>query len=468
MINKALSGMAPLAKQVARQGGARAVSSVSYLNSPTLNTYAQGHGRLSSFIQSARDAVESSGVFKPLLVGVDQQSLRHNVQTLSDKAEGRALCAILKGDAEGHGIEHVAPTIEPHVHSFGVVDNWEAQALRQVITDPNKPIMRVKLATDMEMADAVANGLKIGESAGSVERCQALNEICAPHNVVGDVHLVIDSTRLGRNGFPTDNFGKLVQSVEKILRLKHVAIKSIYSHFPDATQVQSRDPNDQTVAQARRFLHEASELKSIIERETGAAPMLHLFASAGHDQSMKILSEEDAKLLDLDRVGRSLYGGRSHNQQNLDDLQQCMHVMMFVSEVFHRPEGATIGYDSLYTVTNAQGEHFANLGAGWYNVGKLEKGLGEVSSDRAGYVSNLSGGQHPFAGKVSMNIATIQGEDASGRLLMPNEPVFLTTDGLAPHLVGPTIDEISSRQGVSQDYVSSQFAARNNVLRFKF
>ncbi len=107
-------------------------------------------------------------MLKPLLVGIDLQALEHNAAAISERLGSTRLCAVLKGDAYGHGIDNVTASLLKYCSHFAVVDNDEALQLRRRAKD--SVVLRLRPGAPHEIAEAVELGLRVRETSDLLAR----------------------------------------------------------------------------------------------------------------------------------------------------------------------------------------------------------------------------------------------------------------------------------------------------------
>ena len=121
-------------------------------------------------------------------VTVDLRELERNARVLRGVISRDAkVCAVVKNNAFGHGVGEVSRAVGKHVDMFGVVDNWEAQAIRDA--GVNHPILRVRCASPGEVASAPPG---VQEPIGSLEGAQLASDIGRARGFPVAVHLFVN------------------------------------------------------------------------------------------------------------------------------------------------------------------------------------------------------------------------------------------------------------------------------------
>jgi alanine racemase len=87
---------------------------------------------------------------------IDLSAFSHNLETLKTKLgpNGPKICAIMKADAYGHGIDLLVPAaVAASIPCLGIASNEEARVARE--KGFKGQLMRVRTATAEEMEDAL-------------------------------------------------------------------------------------------------------------------------------------------------------------------------------------------------------------------------------------------------------------------------------------------------------------------------
>lgn len=417
------------------------------------------------FLDKAGRCVAIQGP-KSLLVGIDGEALRHNYSLISQRIAGRSVCAVLKSDAYGHGIENVVPHLDDLCDRYAVADNFEAAKVLKHSRRKNE-IYRLKIANPIEIELSIKDNLNIIEMVGSIEKATEINEISKKHNKNTEIQISLDSAGLGRNGFPIADFNDLLERIKVISELPHVRIQSITCHFPRQGSCIPEKSDDETILGAKSFLGHAALLKDFLAARNGTHALVHLLSSASSVALEQVLCEKEKAMLAFDRIGNSLYGCASSRIHVERGTRQVMTVMSFVSDTINRPSGSTVGYERHYKVERPGGERIALIGAGWYSLGREYRGLGQTED--AVHVVNSYGGRHPVVGRQSMNIITVRAEDAFGRVLKSGDPVFITAGQAFCEIDAPSIALLSERMnGCQNEHITSIIGNSPASARFWF
>lgn len=376
---------------------------------------------------------------------VDRAALEHNIRFVKERIAPRKLCAVVKGDAYGVGLEIAAKVFAEHTDMFCISDNREAAKLRALGME--HPIVRIRLASPSEVEASVRAGLELQEFLGSLAMAKRYDEIVAqygkPEEKLG-VHVVLNSTGMGRNGFPMgEQAEETLAQMAELAALPHLDVVAITAHLPGAY----KDDFGPTLAKARRFLEDARRVNDVLA-EAGHAPIWHLSNSAASTR----LPQEIHDHLQMDRVGGQLYGMKNFGAEDLSLTREPVTVIGHVATVHNRMQGDTLGYGSTAQVP-LDDFKVANIGVGWQN-------LPRQLSNR-GFVVDAGGYTHPILGKLSMNTTVVAAAGEGGSVLKQGDPVVL----LSP--LGPTIDEVAEMIGQPPSYVTMSIS-KSNVLKFAY
>ncbi|AZL61470.1 hypothetical protein EI545_21185 (plasmid) [Tabrizicola piscis] len=408
---------------------------------------------------------DCSNMSAGLLVGIDQSALVHNFKTVQQRVAPRQVCAVLKSDAYGHGIDNVVSAIAPACALYSVTETWEARRVRALAGDHAR-IFRMKIATSSELRDAIQHRLGVVEMAGSLGKARELSEVSRSLGVDTAVQLILDVAGLGRNGLPISSDANIAKDLDYLLGLPNLKIASIGAHIPNPDDCVPTDCDNVVVRAARRFLRLAGGLADHIAASGRDRPALDLFSSASSVALDRTLTRVERETLSFDRIGTSLYGNAASDAFQETGLRQVMHAFAPVCDVFRRPQGATIGYCEHYRVGDL-GEDIALLGIGWQTLGREFQGVGMSLTPT--FVKNLYNGTHFLVGRQSMNIITLRARDETGRTLIAGDLVGVLSSPEFAGLTGIDTASLSARMGDCQpEYITHLIGRSAASVRFSF
>lgn len=312
---------------------------------------------------------------------VNLGAIERNCRTLSERARGARLCAVVKADGYGHGALPVArAALEAGATWLGSCSLAEALALRDAgITAPILSWLDIvgenavgENAVGEDYGPGVAANVDL--SASSVRELGAIVDAGRRARRVPRVHLKID-TGLARNGCPAPLWPDLVDAAAKAQADGHAEIVAVWSHLACADE-----PGHPSIdAQAQRF-HQAYDISTA----AGLRPTRHLANSAA------TLDRPDLHF-DLVRVGIAMYGLNPLPYQ--EDLHPVMTFRSSVALTKRIPAGESVSYGQTWTA--GRDTNLALVPAGYADgVPRLLSGRMDVW---------LAGRRRPVVGRVCMD-----------------------------------------------------------------
>ena len=269
---------------------------------------------------------------------IDLDALEHNVRRLKELIGDRALIAVIKADAYGHGAYPVARSaIAAGADLLGVVHVNEALELRADGIDA--PLMAWLHTPSTDFEAALQEKIRLGVSGWDLEAVAAAAERAGERAIV---HLKAD-TGLGRNGATASDWPALVARAASLEESGLIAVEGIFSHLAVADEptraetAQQLDTLDAFVAQAR---------------EAGLDPkIVHLANSpATLTASLDDWGTEERMLGDGVRCGLALYGLSPLPEVTAEELglKPVMTVGSYIAAVKEVPAGQGVSYGLRY------------------------------------------------------------------------------------------------------------------------
>jgi alanine racemase len=222
---------------------------------------------------------------RPTYLEVNLPQLRKNLEAIRAHVVPSKVMLMVKANAYGHGVDGVAPFIEPYVDYLGVALVEEGIHLREL--GIRKPILvaggilpeQIPLFLEYDLIMTVS----------SPELLAAADSAAEAANVKLTVHLKIDTgmERVGVHYYEADAF------LEQSLKCKHVLIEGIYTHFAN-----SEDPE---LTHARQQLDRFQEVLHFYEKRSLPTPIRHTANSAA-------ILQFPESYMDLVRPGVMFYG----------------------------------------------------------------------------------------------------------------------------------------------------------------
>ncbi len=311
--------------------------------------------------------------FKRTWAEIDLSAIAENFNTVRRQAGERVqVMAVVKADAYGHGVRHVAPYLqELGADQFGVSCLQEAVELRELgIT---KPILILGYTPATHFTVLAEHG--ISQTVFSLEDAEALSKVGQQLGTPIRVHAKLD-TGMGRIGFDAFDAKKAVREVAAVAKLPGITLEGLFTHF----SVADTDGEEvYTESQLQRFIAVRDLLK-----EQGICPLCHAANSAA-------VFLDPAYHLDMVRAGIVLYGLEPGGRKN--PYRPAMTIKTLVAFVKDLPAGRDISYGRRYTTQKPV--KVATLTAGYAD------GYPRTLS-KGGYVL-INGAVAPILGTVCMD-----------------------------------------------------------------
>jgi len=223
---------------------------------------------------------------RPTYLEVNLPQLRKNVEAIRAHVQPAKVMPMIKANAYGHGVDGVAPFLEPYVDYFGVAVLEEGIHLRELrIT---KPILVAGGILPEQVPLFAEHDLTL--TGSSIELLDAAEDISRSSGKRIKIHLKIDTgmERVGVHEYEAEPF------IEHSLKLKHVDIEGIYTHFANS--------EDADLVHARLQLERFQEVLNIYDKRSVPHPPLRHMAN-----SAAILQFPES-YFDLVRPGLITYG----------------------------------------------------------------------------------------------------------------------------------------------------------------
>ena len=305
-------------------------------------------------------------------VEINLQVLRRNVEAIKGAFPDRVeQVFVVKADAYGHGLSHVAQAAyEAGARWFAVVNMPEALYIREKLPDVDIVILGVCSPEDVEtlhekrlipIVANLAHGLTIAEKAREL-------------GLTLPVHLKVDSG-MGRLGVLAE---EVPNALATLIDAGGLEFAGICSHFAQV------EPADTLSADAQAQLF--AEAADCMEKELGREVFKYLSSS----RAAFLFRQWD---FDGVRPGIVLYGYGTALEDGRFKTRPVLQWKTRVAQVKRLPTGYPVGYYG--THVTGQDTHIATIAVGYadgYNRALSNKG--EVL---------IGGRRYPVVGRVSMN-----------------------------------------------------------------
>ena len=222
---------------------------------------------------------------RPTFLEVNLPQLRKNIDAIRAHVTPAKLMAMVKANAYGHGVDGVAPFIEPYIDYFGVAILEEGIHLRELgIT---RPILVAGGALPEQIPSFIKYDLIL--TASSPELLASADAAAASAQKKLIAHLKIDTgmERIGVHYYDAESF------LEQSLKCKNVEIEGIYTHLANSEE---RD-----LKHARLQLERFLDVLQFYEKRSLSMPIRHIANSGA------VLQFAESHL-DMVRPGLMLYG----------------------------------------------------------------------------------------------------------------------------------------------------------------
>ncbi len=260
---------------------------------------------------------------------IDTDALIHNFNIIKQTAK-TPICAVVKANAYGHGVDIVAPILQKAGADFFAVSNIEeAVELRELgIT---KPILILGY-TPCEFTKELSR-YDISQCVYSLEYANELSKEALKYNLQIKIHLKLD-TGMSRIGFDCrdDNLCGINDTISAA-HLDGFIIEGVFTHFAVADR-NERQEDGFTAEQYNRFCKAVDILKS-----NGIDPEYK------HCCNSAALCLDSDKHIDMCRAGIILYGLTPSSDLELpQDFKPVMSFKSVVSQVKNIRCGDTVSY----------------------------------------------------------------------------------------------------------------------------
>lgn len=163
---------------------------------------------------------------RPAFLEVHLPQLKKNLEAIRAHAAPSLVMPMVKANAYGHGVDGVAPYIEPYVDYFGVALPEEGIHLRKLgIT---RPILVAGGTLPEQVPLFLEHNLIL--TGSSIELLNAAEEVARAAGKRIKTHLKIDTgmERVGAREYEAESL------IDRSLRLTHVDVEGIYTHLANS------------------------------------------------------------------------------------------------------------------------------------------------------------------------------------------------------------------------------------------
>jgi len=344
---------------------------------------------------------------------IDAAAFEHNIAEVSSilGAGGAQLCAIMKADAYGNGLDLLMPSVlKNKIAAIGFTSNEEARVAREM--GFKGKLIRVRTGTLDEIEDAFAFRVEelVGNPAAAARIARAWRRKSATQSL--PIHLCLNADGMSRNGVELKTeYGK--KDAVAILQTAGLKIVGLMTHYPT-------EDKDDILRQLARFDQDTDWLKA---NGLPSGPLVrhtaNTFATLHHSQTR----------LDMVRVGGALYGDTSADF--LARFRPTITLKSRVAAVNHFPADETVAYDRTYRLTRES--FLANIPIG-YSDG-FRRSLSHANQPDFPHEGKnntqvlIGGRRYPIVGRVTMNTLMVDVTGDQDRINLNDEVVLFGRQG---------------------------------------
>ncbi len=344
-----------------------------------------------------------------LTAEISAQAIRGNLQLIRDHiAPGVKICAVVKADCYGHGLELLVGLISEKADCLGIATAQEAILLRDLGYE--RPILMLLPASawinGKELSEALEYVIRenVTLTVASTAELDMISKAAERVRADAMVHMKIDSG-MTRGGTLPGNAPDLVAYIK---HLPNVKLTGMYTHFAVA------DEADKSFT-----LNQLAQFKAAVDSCGGHGGLtLHAANSAA-------TLDVPQTHLDMVRPGIAIYGYHPSDEiRNRLPLQPCMRLTSRLIQVKDVLAGSSCGYGLTYTFRRDGRMGIVPIGYG--------DGYFRSFSNRA--TMRVCGVDVPIRGRVSMDQVIVDLTDVP-QARLGEEVEIISPDRNAPHSV---------------------------------
>ena len=308
------------------------------------------------------------GYQRQVQVNVSRSALEYNLKVFQGICGNAAVAPVLKSNAYGHGLVHVARILDSAECPFFVVDGYhEALILR------NEGIRTPLLVMGFTPSENILCS-RLRSVAFMVGDLEQLKTLVTHRRSQCRLHLKVD-TGLHRHGVAPSEFNEALRLVTSASGLE---LEGIYSHFADA----SGSNTAFTRTQLTRW-------NSLVEPHRDRVRYLHIANTAGTTWTQEVVGN-------VARVGLGLYGYDTHPIRSLS-LKPSLSVQSRLRSLRTVNPGERVGYGLTWQASEVT--KLALVPTGYHAC--VDHRLSNKGAFR------IEGAVCPIIGRVSMNTTMI-------------------------------------------------------------
>lgn len=244
---------------------------------------------------------------------INKNNLENNIKKIRRYVGySTKICAVVKANAYGVGVENVCPIISDYVDYYAVVTTKEAIKVRMI--DQDKPIL-VLGASDYDYLDWCGTN-NVMLSISSIEDVRYINKYA---NGIIKVHIKINS---GMNRYGVKTITMLRTMLKEIKKGGKICIVGTYTHFA-------------TKSENLGFIDEQYEFFLKMIKEINVDNLIV------HCANSFVSTTDKLKLCNMVRIGFSMYS----NYYERLGIQNVVSIKSRIVFINHINKGESVGYD---------------------------------------------------------------------------------------------------------------------------
>jgi alanine racemase len=337
-------------------------------------------------------------------IELDASAPDHNLREIGKcAADGILLCAVVKANAYGHGIDRMVKLL-PSADWFAVNSLDEGLQIRRL--GERRPVLVMGHVPLGRLEEAVEADLRL--TIFNLQTIEKLSRVCCSEKQVR-LHLKIE-TGTGRQGILIDEIPSFIAELHAVEGIILEGVSTHYANIEDTLNHEYTDSQLFHFNRAVRILNEQGENPAIIHTASTAATIL--------------FPRTHFHLL---RIGIGIYGlwpsretfvSAKMGSEKMPDLKPVLTWKTRIVQIKTIPEGSFIGYGCTYRTT--RNTTMAVLPVGYADG--YDRSLG----NKAHVLAN--GKRAAVIGRVCMNHTMIDVTDIDG-LSLEDEVVLLGSSG---------------------------------------
>jgi alanine racemase len=321
---------------------------------------------------------------RPTWAEIDLSALRHNFRTMNRLVGPQTtVCAVIKADAYGHGIEPVALALQKEgAEWMGVTSTDEGVQVRDAGVNT-----RILLMTGFwhgEEDELVARNLT--PSIWDPWQVESLQQTAANRNTKASIHLKVD-TGMTRFGI---GFSDLPKCLELIRQSPNLELEGVFTHLASAEVVDAPDVE----AQHEKF----ADVQRIVKQHGFSPRYFHMANTAAticHPETRDLMVRPGIAMYGYIQRFAWASGGRGPGYPI--DLKPVLSWKTKIISMREVPAGRFVGYNGTFITTRRT--RIAGLPIGYAD------GLNRRMSNRGRFI--VRDRYAPILGRISMDITLV-------------------------------------------------------------